>query len=41
MEEQFIRFPVRAEMEVHPEALEVIDGEGSALVGTALTPFAD
>jgi hypothetical protein len=23
----------RAEMELHPEALELIDGEGSALVG--------
>ena len=34
MEDQFIRFPVRAEMELHPEALELVDDEGSALVGT-------
>src|SRR5712671_468849 len=34
MEEQFIPFPVRAEMELHPEALKLVDDEGSALVGT-------
>src|SRR6266849_1667637 len=34
MEEQFIHFPVRAEMELHPEALRLVDDEGSALVGT-------
>ena len=34
MEDQFIRFPVGAEMELHPEALELVDDEGSALVGT-------
>src|SRR5260221_4758754 len=34
MEEQFIHFPVRAEMELHPEALKLVDDEGSALVGT-------
>ena len=34
MEDQFIHFPVRPEMELHPEALEFVDGEGSALVGT-------
>jgi hypothetical protein len=33
MEEQFIHFPVRAEMELHPEALELVDDEGSTLVG--------
>jgi hypothetical protein len=33
MEEQFIHFPVRAEMELHPEALNLVDDEGSALVG--------
>jgi hypothetical protein len=33
MEEQFIHFPVRAEMELHPEALKLVDDEGSALVG--------
>jgi hypothetical protein len=34
MEDQFIYFPVRAEVELHPEALELVDDEGSALVGT-------
>jgi len=34
MEEQFIHFPIRAEMELHPEALTLVDDEGSALVGT-------
>ena len=34
MEDQFIRFPVRAEMELHPEAFKLVDHEGSALVGT-------
>ena len=34
MEDQFIRFPVGAELELHPEALELVDDEGSALVGT-------
>ena len=34
MEEQFIHFPVRAEMELQPEALKLVDNEGSALVGT-------
>jgi hypothetical protein len=34
MEGQFIRFPVRTEVELHPEALKLVDDEGSALVGT-------
>jgi hypothetical protein len=34
MEEPFIDFPVRAEMELPPEALRLVDDEGSALVGT-------
>ena len=34
MEEQFGHVPVRAEAELHPEALELVDDEGSALVGT-------
>jgi hypothetical protein len=34
MEEQFVHFPVGAEMELHPEALTLVDDEGSALVGT-------
>lgn len=34
MEDQFIRFPVGAEMELHLEAHELGDDEGSALVGT-------
>jgi len=34
MEDQFIHFLVRAEMELHLEALKLVDDEGSALVGT-------
>ena len=34
MEDQFIRFPVGAEMELHPATLKLIDDEGSALIGT-------
>jgi hypothetical protein len=34
MEKQFIHFPVRAKMELHPEALDLVDDEGSTLVGT-------
>ena len=34
MEDQFIHFPVRAEVEFHPEALELVDDKGSALIGT-------
>jgi hypothetical protein len=34
VEEQFIHFPGRAEMELDPEALKLTDHEGSALVGT-------
>ena len=34
MEEQFVHFPVRAEMELYPEALKLVDDELSALVGT-------
>ena len=34
MEEQFIHFPVRAEVELHLEALKLVDDEGSALVRT-------
>src|SRR5215471_3458746 len=34
MEEQFIHFSARPEMELHPEALKLVDDEGSALVGT-------
>ena len=33
MEDQLIRFPVRAETELHPEALQLVDDESSALVG--------
>ena len=33
IEDQFAHFPVRAEMELHPVALKLVDGEGSALVG--------
>ena len=36
MEEHFIHFAVRAEKELHPEALELVDDEGSALIGTQL-----
>src|SRR5262245_23451078 len=34
MEEQFIHFPVRADVELHPEALKLVDDEDSVLVGT-------
>src|SRR5882757_3342364 len=34
MEEQLIHSPLRAEIELHPEALKLVDDEGSALVGT-------
>ena len=34
MEDQFIDFPVRTEVEFYEEALELVDDEGSALVGT-------
>jgi hypothetical protein len=34
MEDQFIHFSVRAEVKLHPKSLELIDDEGSALVGT-------
>ena len=34
MEEQFIRFHVWAEVELHPEALKLVDDKGSDLVGT-------
>ncbi|MBV8335793.1 MAG: hypothetical protein JO358_10225 [Alphaproteobacteria bacterium] len=34
MEDQFIRFPASDEVELHPQALELVDDEGSALVGT-------
>ena len=34
MEEQFIHVPVRAQMEFYPVTLELVDDEGSALVGT-------
>jgi hypothetical protein len=34
MEDQFIYIPIRAAVELHPEALELVDDEGSALVGT-------
>src|SRR5215471_19238760 len=34
MEDQFIHFPVRAEVALHSEALKLVDDEGSALVGT-------
>ena len=33
MEDQFIDFPVRIEVEFHSEALKLVDDEGSALVG--------
>ena len=36
MEDQLIRFPVRAEMELHPEALKPVDDEGPALIGAEL-----
>jgi hypothetical protein len=34
MEDQFIHFLVRTEMELDPEALELVDDKGSALVPT-------
>jgi hypothetical protein len=34
MEDQSIDFPGRAEIELHPEALEFVDDKGSALIGT-------
>ena len=34
MEDQFVHFPVRAEMELYPEALKLVDDERSGLVGT-------
>jgi len=34
MEDQFIHCPVRAEMELRPETLKLVDDQGSALVGT-------
>jgi len=34
MEEQFMHFAVRAEMELHPDARKCVDDEGSALIGT-------
>ena len=34
MEEQFVHFRVRAEMELHPKTLELVDDEGSVLIGT-------
>jgi hypothetical protein len=34
MEDQFIYFPVRTEEEFHSEARQLLDEEGSALVGT-------
>jgi hypothetical protein len=34
MEEQLIHFPVLADMELHPEALKLVDDEGPALIGT-------
>ena len=33
MEDQFIRFPVQPEVELHLKALKLVDDEGSALVG--------
>ena len=36
MEQQFIHFPVPAEMGLYPEALELGDDEGSALIGAEL-----
>jgi len=34
MEDQFIHGPVRTEVEFHPEALKLVNDEGSAPVGT-------
>jgi len=36
MEDQFIHFPVRPEMELRSEALKLADDEGPALVGAEL-----
>jgi hypothetical protein len=36
MEGQFVHFPVRADVELHPETRELVDGEDSAMVGTEL-----
>src|SRR5215471_19207593 len=36
MEHQFVRFPVRPEMELRSEALKLAGDEGPALVGTEL-----
>src|SRR5215471_10784809 len=36
MKDQFIHSPVGGEVELHPEALELVDDKGSALVGTEL-----
>ena len=33
MEDQFVHVPVRAEVELYPEALQLVDREGSALIG--------
>src|SRR5262245_6691364 len=33
MEDQFVHVPIRAEIEFHSEALELVDDEGSALIG--------
>ena len=34
MDDQFVYFPVWAGMELHPEALKLVDDESLALVGT-------
>jgi hypothetical protein len=34
MEDQFIGFPVRTEVEFHPNAVALVNDEGPALVGT-------
>ena len=36
MEDQFIDLPGRAEIELHPVALELVDDKGSALVGVGV-----
>ena len=33
MDEQFIHVPIRAEIELNPETLQLVDSEGSALIG--------
>jgi hypothetical protein len=40
-EDQFIRSPVRAEVELHPEPLKLVDDEGLALVGTEFVGWLD